>query len=194
MENRNEVVMKQYDAIKNLMLYECAETCYNEFAETKVMPLLSDAELKEYGVREMISTEFQIQREELDKCMEYGKFLMNCGLYQDALILITFYMLFYWYWIIARAQLPRTPCRDLFQDRLMNCYWGRLTCEILIDEPEGAQNDLRQMEQYLNQVESSVPAAQILQSRSWLLHYSLYLFSRHPEDIDQFVRLCLRRE
>ncbi len=76
----------------------------------------------------------------------------------------------------------------------MNCYWGRLTCEILIDEPEGAQNDLRQMEQYLNQVESSVPAAQILQSRCWLLHYSLYLFSRYPEDIDQFVRLSLRRE
>ncbi|KAK8794013.1 hypothetical protein WA171_003140, partial [Blastocystis sp. BT1] len=174
MENRNGAVMKQYESIKKSKLSECAESCYSELNETKVIPVLSDAELEEYG----------IQREELDKCMDYGKFLMNCGLYQDALIMITFYM----------AQLPRTTCKDLFQDRLMNCYWGRLTCEILIDEPEGAQNDLRQMEQYLNQVESSVPAAQILQSRCWLLHYSLYLFSRYPEDIDQFVRLSLRRE
>lgn len=84
--------MKQYEFIKKSKLSECAESCYSELNETKVIPVLSDAELEEYGVREMTLFQFQIQREELDKCMDYGKFLMNCGLYQDALIMITFYM------------------------------------------------------------------------------------------------------
>ena len=95
---------------------------------------------------------------------------------------------------MIRYQLPRSTCTDLYQDRLMNCYWGRLTCEILIDESTKAQGDIKQMEQDLNQVESSVPAGQILQSRCWLLHYSLYLFSRHPEDLELFSRIFLRRE
>ena len=38
---------------------ECAESCYNELNETKVIPVLSDAELEEYGVREMILFNFR---------------------------------------------------------------------------------------------------------------------------------------
>lgn len=59
MENRNGAVMKQYESIKNSKLSECAESCYNELNETKVIPVLSDAELEEYGVREMILFNFR---------------------------------------------------------------------------------------------------------------------------------------
>lgn len=59
MENRNGAVMKQYESIKNSKLFECAESCYNELNETKVIPVLSDAELEEYGVREMILFNFR---------------------------------------------------------------------------------------------------------------------------------------
>ena len=59
MENRNGAVMKQYESIKNSKLSECAESWYNELNETKVIPVLSDAELEEYGVREMILFNFR---------------------------------------------------------------------------------------------------------------------------------------
>lgn len=171
MKSRKGSAMKQYDFIKNLKLFTLADDYVREMEETND---LMDERLERDG----------IPREELDMCMDYAKFLMNCGLYQDALTMITLYM----------YHLPRSTCTDLYQDRLMNCYWGRLTCEILIDESTKAQGDIKQMEQYLNQVESSVPAGQILQSRCWLLHYSLYLFSRHPEDLELFSRIFLRRE
>ena len=59
MENRNGAVMKQYESIKKSTLSECAESCYSELNETKVIPVLSDAELEEYGVREMILFNFR---------------------------------------------------------------------------------------------------------------------------------------
>lgn len=90
MKSRNEAVMKEYDFIKNLKLFTLAEDYVNEMEETK--DFLMDERLEKDGVSEAISFHFQIPCEELDMCMDYAKFLMNCGLYQDALTMITLYM------------------------------------------------------------------------------------------------------
>lgn len=50
---------EEYESIKKSKLSECAESCYSELNETKVIPVLSDAELEEYGVREMILFNFR---------------------------------------------------------------------------------------------------------------------------------------
>ncbi len=89
MKSRKGSVMKQYDFIKNLKLFTLAEDYVREMEETND---LMDERLERDGVSEAISFHFQIPREELDMCMDYAKFLMNCGLYQDALTMITLYM------------------------------------------------------------------------------------------------------
>ena len=90
MKSRNEAVMKEYDFIKNLKLFTLAEDYVREIDEAN--GFLMDERLEKDGVSEAISFHFQIPCEELDMCMDYAKFLMNCGLYQDALTMITFYM------------------------------------------------------------------------------------------------------
>ena len=90
MKSRKESVMKQYDFIKNLKLFTLAEDYVNEIEGT--IDFSIEERLEKDGVSEAISFHFQIPCEELDMCMDYAKFLMNCGLYQDTLTMITLYM------------------------------------------------------------------------------------------------------
>ena len=96
--------------------------------------------------------------------------------------------------LIPSAQLPKSPCKDLFKDLHVSCLWGRLACELLIGELEEAHGDIKQIEQIIQQNESSLPASQILQCRCWLLHCGLYLLARHEEGVDLFTRTFIRRE
>lgn len=82
----------------------------------------------------------------------------------------------------------------MFQDRYVSCLWGHLTCELLLNELEEAHGDIKQIEQIIQQNESSLSAAQIMQCRCWLLHCGLYLLARHEEGIDLFNRTFFRRE
>ena len=118
------------------------------------------------------------------KGVSYAKFLMNCGSYEDALHLIVFTM----------AQLPKTPCEDLFEDRFLSLCWGRLTCELLLEEAESAQKTIETIEQTITKAESVVPAGQVLESQCWLCHYALYLFASHPNEKENWIVNFFRRK
>ena len=127
---------------------------------------------------------------------------MNCGEYNMALDIITFYLYLH-FMLLNRPQISKTHSTDLFQDRYLNLLWGRLACELLIGNIEDAQQDIRSIENYLKSNEvclvsplhsTSVPASQLVQERTWLLHYGLFLFAQHPEGVDLFYRNFMNKE
>lgn len=144
----------------------------------------------------------QITRADVDECTKIAKFLMNCGEYNMALDIITFYL--YSFSLLSnRPQIPKTHPTDLFQDRYLNLLWGRLACELLLGNTEDAQQDIRSIETYLKSNEvplsiclhsMSVPASQLVQERTWLIHYGLFLFAQHPEGVDLFYRNFMNKE
>ena len=183
MMERVKPIDEQYEFINNSNLCKCAEACWEEMQESKVMPTLSEEELDEFEVYASTLIYGKLTKEDLVEGISYAKFLMNCGSYAEALHLIVFTL----------AQLPRTPCEDLFKDRTLGLYWGRLTCELLLDEVESAQETIAAIEQTIVKAES-VPAGQVLKSQCWLCHYALYLFASHPNETESWAVNFFRRE
>lgn len=183
MMERVKPIDEQYEFINNSNLCKCAEACWEEMQESKVMPTLSEEELDEFEVYASTLIYGKLTKEDLVEGVSYAKFLMNCGSYAEALHLIVFTL----------AQLPRTPCEDLFKDRTLGLYWGRLTCELLLDEVESAQETIAAIKQTIVKAES-VPAGQVLKSQCWLCHYALYLFASHPNETESWAVNFFRRE
>lgn len=182
--SRVKSVDGQYAFINDSNLCKCAEECWEEMKETKVMPTLSEEELSDFEVCASFTIHSKLTKEDLAKGVSYAKFLMNCGSYEEALHLIVFTM----------AQLPRTSCEDLFKDRYLSLCWGRLTCELLLGEVEAAQETIAAIEQTIVKAESVVPAGQVLESQCWLCHYALYLFASHPNETESWAVTFFRRE
>eukprot|EP00953_Heterococcus_sp_UTEX-ZZ885_P015242 8592-Heterococcus_DN1.PRE.2 len=65
--------------------------------------------------------------------------------------------------------------------------WGRLACEILTANPEGALHLIREVKQVIEFRGSS--ALEQLQQRSWLLHWSLFVFFHHANGRDELITL-----
>lgn len=168
-KGREEGINRQYEDFKDSKLYECMESCL----ESDSIPTLSDDDLKE----------FSLTREDMDKSYSLAQFIMNCGDYELALNLISFYI----------QQIPATTSGDLFHDRMLNLLWGRLTCESLMSLDDG-MTTLKELEDVLANIEKVASAAQVLQERSWLVHYGLFLLSGMKNGEDFFVRTFFRKE
>lgn len=53
--DRVKSIDDQYTFIKDSNLFNCAEECWEEMKETKVMPTLSEEELADFEVRDPLS-------------------------------------------------------------------------------------------------------------------------------------------
>ena len=73
----------------------------------------------------------------MNKSYSLAQFIMNCGDYELALNLISFYMFVFRKRLHSSQQIPTTTSGDLFHDRALNLLWGRLTCELLMGLEDG---------------------------------------------------------
>lgn len=67
-------------------------------------------------------------------------------------------------------------------------------CELLLGNLAEAQEAIKSIEQRINDKEATAPAAEVLQERCWLLHAALFVFAKHPDGSEFFLRSFLRRE
>lgn len=168
LESRVEGINRKYEDFKDSELYECVEKCL----EGASIPVLSDAALAEYS----------LTREDVNRSYATAQFVMNCGDHATALDLIAFYI----------AQITATPCVDLFKDRSANLLWGRLACELLIGA-EDSTSTIRELEDYIALAEKTVPAGQVLQERTWLVHYGLFILNQKNGE-EFFFRTFFHKE
>merc|ERR1712051_378497 len=112
--------------------------------------------------------------EMIDKCYEYAKCLYETGNYGDASKFL----------YIHRILVQPTDRNYL------NGIWGKLASEIRMQNWDAALEDLKRLQQFID--ESTFGSSlQLLQQRTWLIHWSLFVFFTHPKGRDLIIELFL---
>ncbi|KAF1381905.1 hypothetical protein PFLUV_G00158860 [Perca fluviatilis] len=114
------------------------------------------------------------RQEYLDTLYRYAKFQYECGNYSGAAEYLYFF----------RVLVPSTDRNAL------SSLWGKLASEILMQNWEAAMEDLTRLRETIDNNSVSSPL-QSLQQRTWLIHWSLFVFFNHPKGRDNIVELFL---
>jgi translation initiation factor 3 subunit E len=77
------------------------------------------------------------------------------------------------------------------RERSMACLWGKLAAEILTQKWDVALEDITRLKEVIDSRSFATPLQQ-LQQRTWLIHWSLFVFFNHPNGrngiIDMFFQ------
>jgi len=110
----------------------------------------------------------------IDTCYNFAKFQYECGNYSGA----SEYLYFH------RILVQPTD------KNYLNGMWGKLASEILMQNWEAALEDLNRLKQFID--ESTFGSSlQTLQQRTWLIHWSLFVFFNHPKGRELIIDLFL---
>merc|ERR1719433_52698 len=110
----------------------------------------------------------------VDTCYNFAKFQYECGNYSGA----SEYLYFH------RILVQPTD------KNYLNGMWGKLDSEILMQNWDTALEDLNRLKQFID--ESTFGSSlQSLQQKTWLIHWSLFVFFNHPKGRDLIVELFL---
>ena len=108
--------------------------------------------------RELVLKQFAITQEQIAISLEYARFLYEYGLYSES------------------ARVSGLAIR-LVEDpqKLLNFLWGKLAAQIMNGDFSKAATTVISLKDMIES-RSSIPATLALQHRSWLLHWSLFVF------------------
>ena len=110
----------------------------------------------------------------IDTCYNFAKFQHECGNYSWASEYLYFHR------ILVQPS----------DKNYLNGMWGKLAAEILMQNWETALEDLNRLKTFID--ESTFGSnLQTLQQRTWLIHWSLFVFFNHPKGRDLIIDLFL---
>ncbi|XP_053468497.1 eukaryotic translation initiation factor 3 subunit E-B isoform X2 [Ictalurus furcatus] len=121
-----------------------------------------------------LAEKHNFRQEYLDTLYRYAKFQYECGNYSGAAEYLYFF----------RVLVPSTDRNAL------SSLWGKLASEILMQNWEAAMEDLTRLRETIDNNSVSSPL-QSLQQRTWLIHWSLFVFFNHPKGRDNIIDLFL---
>lgn len=110
----------------------------------------------------------------IDTLYRYAKFQFECGNYGGA----SDYLYF------VRALIPPTD------KNYLNSLWGKLASEILMQNWDSALDDLNRLKDVIDS-NTFGSALQSLQQRTWLIHWSLFVFFNHNKGRDLIIDMFL---
>ncbi|CAM9183016.1 unnamed protein product [Ectocarpus sp. 8 AP-2014] len=113
-----------------------------------------------------IKGELGLEDSALESYYANAKFQSDCGDYVTAAAALKSY-----------CDITQTPGVPGSGPNGMSALWGRLACEILVANWDGALTLLRELKSCIEF--NNAPPLQQLQQRSWLLHWSLFVFFNH---------------
>jgi len=117
---------------------------------------------------------FNFKTEMIDICYNFAKFQYECGNYSGASEYLYFHRI-----------LVQPTDRNY-----LNGMWGKLAAEILMQNWDTALEDLNRLKTFID--ESTFGSnLQTLQQRTWLIHWSLFVFFNHPKGRDLIIDLFL---
>ncbi|XP_041358424.1 eukaryotic translation initiation factor 3 subunit E-A-like [Gigantopelta aegis] len=110
----------------------------------------------------------------VDTLYNYAKFQYECGNYSGAAEYLYF----------VRVLLPPTD------KNFLNALWGKLASEILMQNWDVALEDLQRLKDIIDS-NTFASALQSLQQRTWLIHWSLFVFFNHQKGRDLIIDMFL---
>jgi translation initiation factor 3 subunit E len=119
-----------------------------------------------------LAEKHQLQPEALPTYYEWARFQFECGNYGGAAT------------CLQHFRMLSTNAEASF-----NALWGKLAAEILVRNFEAASEDLSRLREAIEGRASTTPPLMQLQQRSWLMHWSLYVFFYHENGRASLVDL-----
>ncbi|KAK4538361.1 hypothetical protein CDCA_CDCA17G4386 [Cyanidium caldarium] len=144
--------------------HAASEDQADEPTATTDLSLLSDADLQQ-----LRRAHASITADTIEALYEYGKFQFDCGNYAEARDVLRLY---------------RVLNSGAHAERILAAQWGTLACEILEEHWERALRELNALRELIDtppvDMRGTLNPLQELQERTWLLHWGLFVFFRHP--------------
>jgi len=107
-------------------------------------------------------------------CHDFAKAQYECGSYATVGELLYFHRM----------------CTSPSDKTYLNALWGELGSGILMQNWDEALESLKRLQQFID--ESTFGSSlQVLQQRTWLIHWSLFVFFNHPKGRDMIIELFL---
>ncbi|RUS20568.1 eIF3 subunit 6 N terminal domain-containing protein [Endogone sp. FLAS-F59071] len=116
---------------------------------------------------QFLKENYSFTNEMIQTLYQYGQFQYNCGNYGG-----------------AADMLYHFRSTDL--DLNLCALWGKLASEILTGNWEAALEEMQKLREAIDQKNFASPLHQ-LQQRTWLIHWSLFVFFNHPKGRDGIV-------
>jgi translation initiation factor 3 subunit E len=164
-----EMVDRRVEVVGRLKVLEESAAPLISFLQNPalVQELRSD---KQYNLQ-MLQERYQIGSEQIEALYQYAKFQFECGNYSGA----SDYLYQY-----------RTLCTN--SDRSISALWGKLACEILMQNWDVATEELNRLKEIIDSKNFASPLNQ-LQQRTWLMHWSLFIFFNHDNGRNGIIDL-----
>ncbi|KAI9145382.1 eIF3 subunit 6 N terminal domain-containing protein [Paraphysoderma sedebokerense] len=216
---RQDVLRAKYEVVSKTKMLDFAETVYNELCEavkeagddidlealkmpdfeqqknnviqrlqgeddvTNLIQLLGNQDVtkqlragdKNYNIS-VLREQYNVLPETVAKLYDHAKFLCDCGSYDDATISLQFF-----------RSLSADP--ELSNSAL----WGKLICDILLGNWDTALKDIVELRDIVDARNFQSHSA-VLQQRTWLLHWSLFVFFNHPKGKDALVDMYFQNQ
>merc|ERR1719446_422090 len=117
---------------------------------------------------------YNFKTDMIDTCYNFAKFQYECGNYSGASE-----------YLYCHRILVQPTDRNY-----LNGMWGKLASEILMQNWDAALDELNKLKQFID--ESTFGSSlQTLQQRTWLIHWSLFVFFNHPKGRELIIELFL---
>jgi len=114
---------------------------------------------------------FEVNTSEVDALYKYAKFQFDCGNYSGAAE-----------YLFHFRSLNSNP------DKNFSALWGKFAAEILMQNWEDALKDMQHLKDLIDGKNFTSPLKQ-LQQRTWLIHWSLFVFFNHPNGRNGIIDL-----
>ncbi|XP_039019130.1 eukaryotic translation initiation factor 3 subunit E-like [Hibiscus syriacus] len=125
---------------------------------------------KQYNLQ-MLNDSYWIGPDQIEALCQYAKFQFECGNYSGA----ADYMYQY-----------RALCTN--SERSLSALWGKLPAETLMQNWDIVLEELNRSKEIIDSKSFSSPLNQV-QSRIWLMHWSLFIFFNHDNGRTQIIDL-----
>jgi translation initiation factor 3 subunit E len=169
LENPNVVRNFRQDKTFNLQVSHAPDlTLFQHLFSCSLTQLCSG-----YLFLQFLQEDFQIGPEHVEALYQYARFQFDCGNYEMAADLLQPY---------------RTLCTST--ERNMSALWGKLASDILMQNFEAAREDINKLKDAIDNQTFAAPLVQ-LQQRTWLLHWSLFVFWNTEKGKDDLIDLFM---
>jgi translation initiation factor 3 subunit E len=126
---------------------------------------------------EVLQKEYGLTQDMVDGLYKYAKLQYDCGNYSSAAQ------------YLSSHRILISPSDKNY----LNNMWGKLASEILMQQWENALADFNRLRDYID-TNPFPNTLQSLQQRTWLIHWSLFIFFNHADGRDMLIDLFLSKQ